>query len=183
MSAHQAEHRITTMSRLLGVSSSGYYAWKLREPSARTRANDGLLDRIRVHHENSDGNYGRIRILKDLHAEGLIVGHNRVGRLMRTAGLVGVSRREGCWTTVRDRGAQPAPDLVKRDFVADAPNKLWVADITYIAIAVGFVYLAAILDAWSRRVVGYAISRSIDARIAVAALKAAIRAGFGTSES
>jgi transposase InsO family protein len=93
MSAHQAEHRITTMSRLLGVSSSGYYAWKQREPSARTRANERLLERIRIHHQNSDGNYGRIRILKDLNAEGLVVGHNRVARLMRKAGLVGVSRR------------------------------------------------------------------------------------------
>ena len=129
MSEHRAEHRIAMMSRLLGVSPSGYYAWKQREPSARAQANERLLGRIREHHVNSDGNYGSIRILKDLHAEGLVVGHNRVARLMRKAGLVGVSRRKGCWTTIRDRDARPAPDLVQRTFVADAPNKLWVADI------------------------------------------------------
>ena len=77
-----------------------------------------MLERIRAHHVNSEGNYGRIRILKDLHAEGLLVGHNRVARLMRKAGLVGVSRRKGCWTTRRDRDARPAPDLVERAFVA-----------------------------------------------------------------
>jgi putative transposase len=174
MSAHQAEHRITTMSRLLGVSSSGYYAWKLREPSARTRANEELLDRIRLHHQNSDGNYGRTRILKDLHADGLVVGHNRVGRLMRTAGLVGVSRRKGCWTTVRDRDAQPAPDLVKRDFVADAPNKLWVADITYIPTWTGFLFLAVVLDVFSRRIVGWAMANHLRTELILDALEMAL---------
>ena len=153
MSAHQAEHRITTMSRLLGVSTSGYYAWKRREPSARAKANEQLLGRIRTHHVNSDGNYGSPRILKDLRAEGLTVGQKRVARLMRRAGLVGVSRRKGCWTTVRDRHARPAPDLVQRTFVADAPNKLWVADITYVPTWTGFLYLSVVLDVFSRRIV------------------------------
>ena len=174
MSAHQADHRITTMSRLLGVSPSGYYAWKLREPSARAQANERLLERIRTHHLNSDGNYGRIRILKDLHAEGVAVGHNRVARLMRKAGLVGVTRRKGCWTTVRDRDAQPAPDLVKREFVADAPNQLWVADITYIPTWAGFLFLSVVLDVFSRRIVGWAMANHLRTELILDALEMAL---------
>ena len=89
------------------------------------------------------------------------VGHNRVGRLMRKAGLVGVTRRRECWTTVRDRGVQPAPDLVRRDFVADAPNQLWVADITYIPTWSGFLYLAVVLDVFSRRIVGWSMANHL----------------------
>jgi len=174
MSAHQAEHRITTMSRLLGVSTSGYYAWKRREPSARAKANEQLLGRIRTHHVNSDGNYGSPRILKDLRAEGLTVGQKRVARLMRRAGLVGVSRRKGCWTTVRDRHARPAPDLVQRTFVADAPNKLWVADITYVPTWAGFLYLSVVLDVFSRRIVGWAMANHLRTELILEALDMAV---------
>ena len=174
MSEHRAEHRIAMMSRLLGVSPSGYYAWKLREPSARAQANERLLGRIREHHGNSDGNYGSIRILKDLHAEGLVVGRNRVARLMRKAGLVGVSRRKGCWTTIRNRDARPAPDLVQRAFVADAPNKLWVADITYIPTWTGFLYLSVVLDVFSRRIVGWAMANHLRAELILDALDMAL---------
>jgi putative transposase len=162
------------MCRLLGVSPSGYYAWEAREPSARSRSNEQLLERIRAHHLNSDGNYGRIRILKDLNAEGLAVGHNRVGRLMRKAGLKGVSRRKGCWTTIRDRAARPAPDLVQRAFVADAPNKLWVADITYIPTWTGFLYLAVVLDVFSRRIVGWAMANHLRTELILEALDMAL---------
>ena len=162
------------MCRLLGVSPSGYYAWEAREPSARSRSNEQLLERIRAHHLNSDGNYGRIRILKDLNDEGQVVGHNRVGRLMRKAGLKGVSRRKGCWTTVRDRDARPAPDLVQRAFVADAPNKLWVADITYIPTWAGFLYLAVVLDVFSRRIVGWAMANHLRTELILEALDMAL---------
>jgi putative transposase len=174
MSAHQAEYRITTMSRVLGVSASGYYAWKRREPSKRTQANERLLERIRAHHVNSDGNYGAPRILKDLRAEGVAVGHKRVARLMRVAGLVGVSRRKGCWTTVRDRDARPAPDLVQRTFVADAPNQLWVADITYVPTWAGFLYLAVVLDVFSRRIVGWAMANHLRTELILEALDMAL---------
>ena len=174
MSAHQAEHRITTMSRVLDVSTSGYYAWKQREPSTRARANKQLLGRIREHHLNSDGNYGSPRVLKDLHAEGVAVGHNRVARLMREAGLVGVSRRKGCWTTIRDRNARPAPDLVQRTFVADAPNKLWVADVTYVPTWAGFLYLAVVLDVFSRRIVGWAMANHLRTELILEALDMAL---------
>ena len=178
MSAYQTEHRVTTMARLLGVSPSGFYAWKLREPSAREVDNTKLLERIRTHHASSDGNYGRLRILEDLrHEEATTwhrVGHNRVGRLMREAGLVGVTRRKQCWTTIRDRGVQPAPELVHREFVADAPNKLWVADITYIPTWAGFLYLAVVLDAFSRRIVGWSMANHLRTELILDALEMAL---------
>lgn len=102
-------------------------------------------------HEKSHGTYGAPRIHADLAAEGIQVGRKRVARLMRTAGLAGVGRRKWITTTVRDRNARPAPDLVERNFVAPGPNRLWVADITYIPTWAGFLYLAIVLDAFSRR--------------------------------
>ena len=178
MSAHQAEYRVTMMARLLGISTSGFYAWKDREPSARAIENERLLERIRTLHLESDGNYGRLRIWKDLlEDEDTMwhhVGHNRVGRLMRKAGLVGVTRRRECWTTVRDRGVQPAPDLVRRDFVADAPNQLWVADITYIPTWSGFLYLAVVLDVFSRRIVGWSMANHLRTELILDALEMGI---------
>ena len=117
--------------------------------------------------------YGYRRVTAELHATGRLVNHKKVMRLMREHGLTVRPRRRFVATTDSDHDAPIFPNLAK-DVVPTGPNELWVADITYIAIAVGFVYLAAILDAWSRRVVGYAIGRRIDARLALAALKAAI---------
>jgi putative transposase len=141
MSEHRAEYRITTMCRVLEVSASGYYAWEQREPSSRERANGRLLERIRGIHEKSRSTYGAPRIIAELVEEGEIVGHNRVARLMRGAGLAGASRRKGCWTTRRAQDARPAPDLVERKFEADGPDRLWVADITYVPTWAGFLYL------------------------------------------
>jgi len=118
--------------------------------------------------------YGYRRVGAALRHQGVIVNHKKVRRLMREHDLQPKRRRRYVVTTDGNHDSPIFPDRA-RDLVVDGPNQLWVADITYIAISVGFVYLAAILDAWSRRVVGYAISRSIDARLAVAALKAAIR--------
>lgn len=174
MSAHQAEHRITTMCRLLDVSSSGYYAWKQREPSARERANEKLLEHLRTLHVKSRETYGAPRMHAELKDEGLAVGHNRVARLMRQAGLVGASRRKGCWTTRRDKNAQPAPDLVRREFVADAPDRLWVADITYIPTWAGFLFLAVVLDVFSRRIVGWAMANHLRTELILEALEMAL---------
>ena len=178
MSAHQAEYRVTMMARLLGVSTSGFYAWNAREPSKRAIENEKLLDRIRAFHLDADGNYGRLRITKDLReAEDTTwhkVSHNRVGRLMRTAGLAGVTRRRECWTTTRNRGVKPAPDLVHRDFVASAPNQLWVADITYIPTWAGFLFLAVVLDVFSRRIVGWAMANHLRTELILDALEMAI---------
>lgn len=129
MSEHQAVHPIATMCRMLGVSTSGYYAWLEREPSARATSDAELLERIRRIHTKSRGTYGVPRVHAEFKAEGTHVGRKRVARLMRQAGLAGVSRRKGCWTTIRDRDARPAPDLVQREFMAEGPNQLWVADI------------------------------------------------------
>ena len=120
------------MCRVLAVSASGYYAWRKRPPSARARADAELTSRISAIHQYSRATYGAPRIHEELLAAGLHVGRKRVARLMKAAGLWGVSRRQWVTTTVRDRGARPAPDLVERNFVAAAPNRLWVADITYI---------------------------------------------------
>ena len=162
------------MCRVLGVSPSGYYAWRTRPPSARSRTNAALLERIRTIHKDSRETYGSPRVHVDLVAEGHRHGRKRVARLMRAAGLVGASRRKGCWTTRRDRDARPAPDLVSRDFRAAGPDRLWVADITYVPTWAGFLYLSVVLDAWSRRVVGWAMQTHLRAELVVEALDMAL---------
>ncbi len=157
MSDHQAVYPVTVQCRVLHISRSGYYAWQKREPSARSKSDDELTEVIRAIHAWSDGTYGAPRIHEDLlQAHGIAVGVKRVARLMREAGLEGVSRRRKAWTTKRSADAQPAPDLVDRDFMATGPDQLWVADITYVPTWAGFLYLAVVLDVWSRRIVGWA---------------------------
>src|SRR5271154_3594434 len=129
------------MCRLLGVSPSGYYAWKKRQPSRRTQTDAALVAEIRAAHAASHGIYGAPRIHVDLAAKGIRVGRKRVARLMSAAGLAGVSRRKFVHTTVKGSGRQ-APDLVDRQFTAERPNLLWVADITYLPTWAGFLYLA-----------------------------------------
>jgi putative transposase len=173
MSANQAFFAIATMARVLGVSTVGYYAWRSRLPSARAIADDALLRRVRTIHAVSRGTYGAPRVHAELRAEGRAVGKKRIARLMRAAGIVGVSRR--CViTTRRDRNARPAPDLVDRNFAADRPNQLWVADITYVPTAAGFLYLAVVLDAFSRRIVGWAMEAHLRTELVLAALEMAI---------
>jgi putative transposase len=174
MSAHQAVHRIATMCRMLGVSTSGYYAWQQRSPSARARSDAALLERIRAIHQQSRATYGVPRVHAELKAEGTHVGRKRVARLMRQAGLAGVSRRKGCWTTIRDRDARPAPDLVQREFAAPGPDRLWVADITYIPTWAGFLFLAVVLDVFSRRIVGWAMANHLRTELVLEALNMAV---------
>jgi putative transposase len=171
---NQAEHKVATMCRVLEVSTSGYYAWLQRGPSARARRDAELSERIEHFHRRSRGTYGVPRIYEDLKEEGHRVGRKRVGRLMRTAGLKGVSRRRGTRTTVRDQDSRPAPDLVERNFRVDGPDRLWVADITYISTWAGFLYLAVVLDAWSRRVVGWSMATHLRAELVLEALNMAI---------
>jgi transposase InsO family protein len=154
VNANQASYGVATMCRVLAVSASGYYAWRQRSPSARARADAELTSRITAIHQSSRATYGAPRIHEELLAVGIHVGRKRVARLMKAAGLCGVSRRKWVTTTVRAPGARPAPDLVERNFVAAAPNRLWVADITYIPTWAGFLYLAVVLDTFSRRIVG-----------------------------
>jgi putative transposase len=170
----QALFRVRKMCRVLGVSPSGYYAWQVRPKSARARADEHLTERIRVIHEHSRGTYGAPRIHAELLHEETRVSRKRVARLMRAAGLQGVSRRKGWKTTVRDEEAQPALDLVKRDFTADGPDRLWVADITYIPTWAGFVFLAVVLDVWSRLIVGWAMASHLKTELVLEALNRAV---------
>lgn len=166
---------IATMCRVLGVSPAGYHAWLRRRPSPRAEGDVALLKRIRtIHTASSSGTYGAPRVHAELRAEGRRVGRKRVARLMRAAGLAGVSRRKGVRTTQRRAGARPAPDLVERNFVAEQPNRLWVADITYVPTWAGFLYLAVVLDAFSRRVVGWAMAAHLRSRLVLDALAMAL---------
>ena len=160
MSDHQASYPIATMCALLGVSSSGYYAWLKRPPSRRTESDVALIGEIGAAHAASRGTYGVPRVHAELAAKGFRVGRKRVARLMSQAGLAGVSRRKFVTTTVKGDSRQ-APDLVERNFTAEAPDLLWVADITYIPTWAGFLYLAVVLDAYSRRIVGWSMAATL----------------------
>jgi len=172
--ANQASYPVVMVCCLLEVSSSGYYAWLKRAPSKRAREDAILSDRIRDIHLRSRNTYGAPRVHEELRDEGVRVGRKRVARLMRAAGLQGVSRRKRVRTTVRKPGEPPAPDLVDRDFTADRPDQLWVADITYIRTWVGFLYLAVVVDAFSRRVVGWAMANHLRTELVLDALEMAI---------
>jgi len=175
VSDHQAEHDVATMCRVLGVSRSGYYAWRAR-PASKRRLEDGeLVGRVIEIHERSRGTYGAPRIHAELAYGGVRVGRKRIARLMRQARIEGVSRRRRTKTTQRSERGRRAPDLVDRNFKADAPNQLWVADITYIPTWAGFLYLAVVLDAWSRRIVGWAMATSLHTKIVLDALEMAVR--------
>ena len=157
MRANQAEFDVTKMCRVLGVSPSGYYAWKDRPPSARAVENERLLKRMREIHTFSRETYGRPRMYAELRDDGWLVNRKRVARLMSLDGLQGATRRRKWRTTKRAKDARPAPDLVGRNFGVDGPDQLWVADITYVPTWSGFLYLAVVVDAWSRRVVGWSM--------------------------
>ncbi len=174
MKSNQAVYPIATMCRVLGVSASGYHAWSTRAPSARAIANHMLGDRIEAHWRMSRETYGRPRIQADLLDDGIHVSDKRVARLMRERNIHGASRRKGYKTTVRDRDARPAPDLVDRKFTATAPNQLWVADITYVPTWAGFLFVAIVLDVYSRRVVGWAMATHLRTELVLDALNMAV---------
>ena len=175
MSTNRARFPIATMARVLGVSEAGYHAWLHRPPSTHAQADTALLKRIRTVHASSRETYGAPRVHAEMRAGGEKHGRKRIARLMRDAGLVGASRRRhGPVTTRRDKEARPAPDLVDRDFAAAGPDQLWVADITFIPSATGFLYLAVVLDAWSRKVVGWAMTNHLRAELVVEALQMAV---------
>jgi putative transposase len=165
---------IRAMCRVLDVSTSGYYAWRRRKISVRSGEDEVLRRRIRAIHDRSRQTYGSPRIHAELKEEGTRIGRKRVARLMNESGLTGVSRRRSVRTTRRDPAARPAPDLVDRKFVASGPNQLWVADITYIPTLAGFLYLAVVLDVWSRKIVGWAMSSRLATQIVLDALAMAV---------
>lgn len=165
---------MSKLCRILNVSPSGFYAWCKRPPSAHRQADAALGDRVEAIFRQSHSTYGRIRIDKDLRDEGICISGKRLGRLMRERGIVGVSRRKGTFTTIRDRDARPASDLVDRKFSAERPDQLWVADITYVPTWAGFLYLAVVLDVYSRRVVGWAMANHLRTELVLDALNMAI---------
>jgi putative transposase len=174
MTANQAVFPIETMAKTMGVSRSGFYAWRERPASARDIADAALSERIRSIHAFSRGSYGAPRVHAELADEGIHVGRKRVERLMKANGLAGFSRRKGTRTTIRDDRVRPACDLVDRNFYADAPDRLWVADLTYVPTWAGFLYLAIVLDAFSRRVVGWAMGANLRTQLVLDALNMAI---------
>jgi len=172
--AYQASYPIRTMCRVLEVATSGYYAWIRRPPSEHTQSDLLLGDRIDAIFRRSRSTYGRPRIHAELADDGIHVSGKRVARLMRNRNIYGASRRKTTITTIRDRDARPAPDLVERRFTADAPDQLWVADITNIPTWSGFLYLAIVLDVFSRRVVGWAMAAHMRKELVLDALNMAI---------
>ena len=175
MKANQAELHVRAMCKTLRVSYSGYYDWLERPACARAQANVVLLEQIRQAHAASDATYGVPRIQAELADQGIKAGHNRIATVMRANGLCGVSRRRGwCVTTQRDKEHRPAPDLVQRDFTATGINQLWVADMTYIPTWAGFVYLAVVLDVYSRKVVGWSFGQQQTAELVIQALNMAL---------
>lgn len=175
MKANQAEHSVRALCKTLRVSHSGYYDWLERPACAQTQANAVLLEQIRQAHVASDATYGVPRIQAELADQGIKAGHNRIAAVMRAHGLRGVSRRRAwCVTTKRDKDQRPAPDLVQREFTATGINQLWVADMTYIPTWAGFVYLAVVLDVYSRKVVGWAFGQKQTADLVITALNMAL---------
>lgn len=171
---HRHLYEVKRLCELAEVSRSGFYAWKTRPPSARQVANDELLVEIRDIHETSRGTYGRPRVCGQLRRRGHRVNHKRVAALMREAGISGVSNRRKWRSTGPNRVPAPAPDLLERDFSASGPNERWVADITEFNTGDGRLYLAAVLDLYARRIVGWAIDSTRTAELVVDALVMAI---------
>ena len=175
MNANQACFPIALMARVLGVSTAGYYAWLKRPASDRAVADAALLQRIRTMHAGSRETYGAPRIHAALRAVGQRHGRKRIARLMRQAGLVGACHRGGGpVTTRRDKESRPAPDLVDRNFTASGPDQLWVADITFVPTMTGFLYLAIVLDAWSRKIVGWSMASHLRTELVLDALEMAV---------
>lgn len=174
MRDHQVVFPVAALCRVLRVSKSGFYAWLKRPASERATRDALLVPQIVASHERSDSTYGSPRILGDLQDAGERVGRKRVARLMREEGLRGVSRRRFVITTKRSEAEGAAPDLVERNFTADRPNALWVADITYVPTWAGFLFLAIVLDAFSRRIVGWAMATHLKTELVLDALEMAL---------
>src|SRR5688572_26535427 len=163
------------LCKVLKVSRSGYYDWKNRPPSKRATENAALTERIREVHHRSRDTYGYPRVHAELRALGIHCNRKRVARLMRNDGLRGCMRgRRRKHTTRQNPLAVAAPDLVERNFVAMAPNKLWTADITHLPTDEGFLYLAFILDVYSRKVIGWSMASHLRSELVAAALEMAI---------
>jgi putative transposase len=174
--AEKAHYPVDVLCAALEVSRSGYYAWKGRPAPARAKADEQLGVEIVAAHRRSRGTYGSPRVHADLRAKGLRVGKKRVERLMREKGIAAQRKRRFRRTTDSNHQSPIAPNVLERDFTQEAPNQAWVTDVTYIFTAEGWLYLAVMLDLFSRRVVGWATSDTNDRGLALDALNQALRA-------
>jgi transposase InsO family protein len=165
---------VRLMCRVLRVSSSGYYAWRKREPSERERANEALLPKIQAVYENSRCTYGSPRIQAELQAQGISCSRSRVARLMRKIGLKARCRRRYRVTTQAKDSHPVVANVLARDFTAQRANQKWLADITYIDTHEGWLYLAAVLDVFSRRIVGWAMQKRMTTTLVTDALQMAL---------
>ena len=174
IAAEKASYPISLLCRVLGVSRSGFHAWQHRPPSGRALVDARLCEKITAIHDRSRHSYGARRVHLDLRDEGVRVGKKRVERLMRSAGLSGYTKRRKAKTTFRLAGVRVASDLVERDFNPTAPDRLWCADIKEIPTWQGKLYLASVLDCYSRRVVGWSMRPDMPAQLVLDALEMAV---------
>jgi len=165
---------VKRMCQVLGVSTSGYYAWRDRPPSAREMANQALAKKIRQVYQRSYRTYGSPRVYRELKAVGVACSENRVACLMRKLGLKARQTKRYRSTTKRNKAHRAAPNLLQRDFVAQRPNQKWLTDISYIPTAEGWLYLAAVLDLYSRQIVGWAMAGQMTEALTQAALRMAL---------
>jgi len=171
---HRQEFPVRRMCRVLGVSASGFYAWRQRRPSARKMANDKLLSQIKQVHAESRGTYGSPRVHAVLVQQGVTCGRHRLARLMQQQGLRAKGKRRYKRTTNAVHPYPIAANVLNQEFMAQAPNKKWVGDITYIPTGEGWLYLAAVMDLYSRRVVGWAMADHMKQELTVKALSMAL---------
>jgi transposase InsO family protein len=173
----RADYPVALMCEVLGVSPAGYYAWRSRPESRRSAANRALVDDIKRVHRDTRGRYGSPRIHVELKAQGRGASRGRIERLMRRHGIRAIMARPRRVRTTDSRHDLPiAPNLLDRSFSATAPNQVWLADITYIETDQGWLYLAAVMDLYSRRIVGWAMADHLRASLPLAALRMAISA-------
>lgn len=171
---YSSEFRVERMCKVLGVSRSGYYGWRRRPSSRRHRENEQVLMEIQKSHRRSKGTYGSPRVTRDLLAWGIPCGKNRVARIMRKNGIVARSRRKFRATTHSKHNLPVAENLLEQKFVTEGPNKVWASDITYIQTQEGWLYVVVVLDVFSRRVVGWSMSKRLTAEFVIRALSLAI---------
>jgi len=174
MDQYRSTHGVQRMCRVIGASRSGYYGWKMQPQSKRQKENEKILMEIKESHKNSHRVYGSPRITEDLQAKGTKCGKNRVARLMKVHGIIAKAKKKFKATTNSKHNLPVADNLLNQDFVAEKPNTVWVSDITYIWTLEGWLYLAVILDLYSRQVVGWAMSDRLTANFVIKALHQAI---------
>jgi putative transposase len=173
---HRADYPVRVLCAALGISPSGFYAWRSRPESARAAENKVLLEQIRQVHGDSGGRYGSPRVHAALRARSIRVGRGRVERLMRRHGVRALAARPRRISTTNSRHSFPvAPNLLRRQFTAAAPNKVWLADITYLPTDEGWLYLAAVMDLHTRRIIGWSMRDHLRAEGALAALQMAVQ--------